>query len=246
MRIPDAVPMITRWRQAFRERKQFTTTGREPFYALAAQYATAARVSVDIGGGYGEFLDYLSPAQRTSKQVYLLEQNPASRKTAQHRHPSVSVLPYTAPNRLPFDSGIVEFVHCSHIVEHLNPSDLYALLQDIDRVLRVGGILVISAPLLSSTFYGDFSHVKPYNPRVFLNYLSGRPDRQSTATVISTSYQTVRLVYRYTDEAPDGWGSPNAAVDLPIWLGRKVLYRLGVRRYAANGFTLVLRKEGAA
>lgn len=232
------------WREEFAQRKHYTTNEREPFYWLAARFLPAdpAAPIVDIGAGHGEFLPHI-PAER-HPATHLLEGNPESCRRLQAIAARCRIALYRAPGQLPFADSSVGFIHCSHLVEHLSPADLYTMLREMDRVLQPGGRLTISAPLLSPTFYNDFSHLKPYNPSVFQNYLGGTPERQSTNQAIAHGYRTRCLVYRYTSaELWQTVGSPWWPVDFTCQVLKRALYRLGLRAYTKNGFTLVLEKR---
>lgn len=144
---------------------------------------------------------------------------------------------------LPFGDGGVAFLHSSHLIEHLAPADLYTLLGEVDRVLAPGGILAISAPLLSPTFYSDLSHLKPYNPEVLRSYLVA-PRRQRTRAGVSQQYTVLEQVYRLNSRKPfQELGSDLAPLDLLIQIARFGLRQLRVRTYTRTGFTLILRKQ---
>lgn len=76
---------------------------------------------------------------------------------------------YKAPNRLPFEKSSVDYIFCSHLIEHLYYNEFYQLLKEIDRVLKKNGIFVVISPLLGKKFYNNLSHIKPYNPGIFLD-----------------------------------------------------------------------------
>jgi hypothetical protein len=52
----------------------------------------------------------------------------------------------------------------SHVIEHLQPDQLLSFLDSYLNLLKLNGYLVICTPLLSSHFYNDFDHIKPYQP----------------------------------------------------------------------------------
>lgn len=54
-------------------------------------------------------------------------------------------------NGLPFKSGSVFFVFCSHTLEHLLPDDALRLLGEIHRVLRPDGVARIAVPSFQYT-----------------------------------------------------------------------------------------------
>jgi hypothetical protein len=65
----------------------------------------------------------------------------------------------------------------------------------MDRILSPGGILVVRAPLLTKDFYSDLSHIRPYNPKVILKYLT--PTQQRTFPHISDDYELISLKWRH-------------------------------------------------
>jgi SAM-dependent methyltransferase len=196
-------------------------------------------VIVDIGPGDGAFAKFASLESR-KEYVYLLDQNPSSVEALKKAYPHAEL--YRAPSHLSFRDKTVSFIHLSHIVEHLYHEDLYVFLKEIDRVLKPGGNIVLSTPLLWDRFHDDMSHVKPYNPEVFINYLcSGREN--ASAGVISTDYIIKELVYRYRVISEPEWGSKFFVADAFIRICRIILSKLGFRRYIKNGYTLVLQKS---
>lgn len=149
------------------------TRDKKPIYDIEAKYVSGT--IIDIGSGDNSFSKYVS------KKVHNLD-----KKTG-----------YTAPDRLPFKDKSVDYIHCSHLVEHLYPHELYELMRQMDRVLKVGGYIAIATPLMWKNFYGDLTHIKPYNPDVFIKYFC-KPLINMTNEPISDKYRVVELVWRYS------------------------------------------------
>lgn len=231
-----------RWKELHKCRKSYYTMQREPFYHVAGKYLptdTDATV-IDIGAGNGLFAQLFS-LDKKYRNLVLLDGNMSTVKNLKTRFTNVVL--YQAPEKLPFESGTVAYVHCSHLVEHLEPKEVYQLLKEIDRVLAPRGVFVISTPMLHGQFYADLSHVRPYNHSVFEHYLCRHVGNQS-ADSISQSYSVVELVYRYGLADLHGiLGSSLSVVDLAVRVLSKLFTFLGIRRYARNGYTLVLCKE---
>jgi len=148
---------------------------------------------------------------------------------------------YTVPDRIPFEDSTVSYIHCSHLVEHLYYAEFHSFLQEIDRVLKPEGILVISTPLLWGNFYNDLSHVRPYNPGTFIMTLCRKANQTSLGS-IGENYSTLEQVYRYTTVYFEEWGSEYRLVDFVIQVSKGILRQLGIKKYTKNGYTLVLRK----
>ena len=234
--------ILATWRRAFRDKQRYANKGRDPFYLLAGEYLPAETdaIVVDVGAGFGRFAEILGLENRCD--LRLLDGNPDTVARLARRYRNVQQ--YRAPEPLPFADGTVSFVHCSHLVEHLVYQDLYEFLTEIDRVLRPGGVLAVSTPLLWDGFYEDFSHVKPYGPGIFRNYFCQQSEQRSAGN-ISTSYRIENLTYRYAyrlASTESGLGSRFMLLDLPIQIMKKVGYWLGLRTYFRNGYTIVLRK----
>jgi SAM-dependent methyltransferase len=160
--------MILRIKKIFSEHslknvKPFITYKREPFFQMAKDHIKPESVILDIGSGEGDFAKYLG-----RKDVYMLDGNMTTIELLKKDFENIY---YGKLPKLPFENSKFDIIHTSHLVEHLAPQELYDLLKEIDRCLKNCGILVISTPLLWNGFYADMSHLKPYYPSVFTNYL---------------------------------------------------------------------------
>jgi hypothetical protein len=136
-------------------------------------------------------------------------------------------------------------IHCSHVVEHLQPEILFLTLKEFDRCLAKNGILVISAPLLWSGFYDDLSHVKPYSPIVFKKYLCGSNNASATRHYVSSKYKVERLQYRYMDSLKELTFydySRSLTSRFFIYMFSKLKSK-GLRELVKTGFTIVLKKH---
>lgn len=232
--------LLTKWKREHDSIVQYSATVRFPFYDIAKKYVPQNydAVVVDVGPGEGDFAEYLEFKHYPNH--VLLDIN--SGTVLKLKGKGFNALEYGAPNRLPFNNNSVSFIHLSHVVEHLPYQELYILLKDFDRVLSTGGVLVISAPLLWDRFYEDLSHVKPYNPEVFINYMT-RVKNNPTQAPASINFVVRQLQYRYRAVDASDWGSRFFAVDVIIRIFRVFRSRLGFRKYIRNGYTLVLEKQ---
>lgn len=222
-------------------RRNYCTFSKRPFYDIAAKYLPSDEngIIADIGAGEGKFADYLNLKEKY-KNVFLLDGNNITVEKLKNRFKNAIL--YKAPGKLPFEDSAVSYVHCSHLIEHLSHQELYEFLKEIDRVLNKDGIFVVSAPMLWGDFYSNLTHVKPYNPGVFLKYLCGIIESPS-AGIISESYTVLELVYRYAKTSLDeGWGSRFFVIDFIIQFSKLLLSILQIKRYTKNGYTMVLKK----
>ena len=229
------------WKESYRYRKQYCTMDRVPFYEVAERFLPPHKDAtvLDVGSGEGHFVRHLNLGNRYER-VFLLESNPETVKHLRNAYDNAVV--YTAPERLPFEDESVDYIHSSHMLEHLDPLELYTFVKEVDRVMKPGGSVVISAPLLWSRFYDDLTHFKPYNPDVFIHYLC-MSGGQRSKQVISDRYSVAEIVYRYTiPDMSEGWGSDLMLVDFAIQGWKYLLFKLGIKKVAKNGYTMVLKK----
>lgn len=57
-----------------------------------------------------------------------------------------------------------DLILVSHVIEHFSSAELLLFLDGYLDRLRAGGWLVVATPLITSYFYDDFDHVRPYHP----------------------------------------------------------------------------------
>jgi SAM-dependent methyltransferase len=73
----------------------------------------------------------------------------------------------------PWADGVVDEVHCSHMVEHLTAPQRIHFVNELYRVLKVGGKAAIITPHWSSArAYGDLTHQWPPVSEFWFYYLA--------------------------------------------------------------------------
>lgn len=186
-------------------------------------YFSNCKKILDIGCGTGDFIA-LDP-----KRIIGVDHNKKSLKVCKGRNLSVV---YGKVTKLPFKSDLFDGVHAAHVIEHLFPRDAYKMLAEVGRVLKKGGIFVLSTPLLSEGFYNDFTHVKPYNPESIIRYLVHSGEQKSLAD-INAKFKVINLYWRFRP------------LPLPGSIGyllSNYLYQYGLYSFKKDAYTLVLRK----
>ena len=111
---------------------------------------------LDVGCGYGRNLVRLAQA---GIEVVGVEINGAIVADSLARG-----LPYVTPEEFARSDDCFDVVLMSHLIEHFHPDALLGLMDGYLDRLKTGGRLVVATPLMSSSFYDDFVHVKPYLP----------------------------------------------------------------------------------
>ncbi|UCD80717.1 MAG: class I SAM-dependent methyltransferase [Desulfobacterales bacterium] len=150
---------------------------------------------------------------------------------------------------LPFKNASVQGILCSQIIEHLIPEDVYRLLKEINRVLALGGILVLESPAAHPGFYDNLTHIKPYNPAAILRYLcSDFPAGQRTFPAIDTTFKLRRLKWYRRPFGFNGYQLATVTsktrwrwmVALNLLLN--YLHQYYIRRPSRVAYTLILEK----
>jgi len=213
---------------------QYTTHNRTPFFNIAKKYLANCDKILDIGSGSGNFIKFLG-----KNDIYAIDGNKDSVNNLQNI--GINAVHAILPD-IPFPDNFFNGLHASHILEHLYPEDFYRTLREIDRVLKPGGILVISSPMLWEGFYSDLSHIKPYNPEIFKKYLCGDLSYSSTRLQIG-GYRIKSLTYRYKFEEiyPIVLRHCNIFNILSL-LFVKLLKKIGIGYFRKSGYTVVLKK----
>lgn len=117
------------------------------------QYLSAGRV-LDLGCGAGEMIRF-DPQRFTG-----IDANEFLVQKLQDDDLDVILGNVT---QLPFADASFDAVHCSNVIEHLNPEEAYLMLKETARVLKSGGRMIIITPT-PRTVWRTFGHIKPYPP----------------------------------------------------------------------------------
>ena len=198
---------------------------------LCYEYLKDKQRILEVGAGTGRFMEWFKP-----DQIIGIDANENSVEICRNKGLNVKLM-----NALemefdePFDA-----IHCSHIVEHFYPHELYKFLQLVDRHLKPGGLLIIRTPLLWDGFYNDLSHIRPYNPHVFIRYLCYGDTQQKTRRTVSSNYEVIKLEYRYLpliflSSTKNKWET------LIKGLSDFLAYS-GIHSWKKDAYTLILRK----
>ena len=185
---------------------------------IAFSFMNPCKNIIDVGCGQGRFI------AQDKNRIVGIDQSEASLNKCKSL--GYNVIKGDV-RQLPFEDSSVEGIHCSHVIEHFQPSDVHKILSEFDRVLKPKDVLVIRAPLLWYGFYSNLTHVRPYNPEAILHYLT--PSRGHTFSQISDSYKVLCLKKRFGHIE-----SRNIAINM--------LTRLGFPWLKKTGFMLVLKK----
>ncbi|MDT0676806.1 class I SAM-dependent methyltransferase [Autumnicola musiva] len=215
--------------------EKFVTHNREPFFEIAKNLINSKDKVLDIGAGNGNFADFCN-----HKDIYLFEGNPSSVKYLNSKYKNVFLgeLP-----ELPFKDDFFDVIHMSHVIEHLQPQEVYETLKEFNRCCKSGGTIIISAPLMWEGFYDDLSHVKPYNPFIFQKYLCSAVGDNLTREQIATNYIVEKLQYRFLEKKYFyTLKNSKSSILRGTFKTYEFFRKKGFKRLQKTGYTIVLRK----
>jgi SAM-dependent methyltransferase len=140
-------------------RTRFSDHDRASKYALwgvlcrqfLQRYVATSDVVVDLGAGYGEFINHIRCARK-----YAVDLNDETERAVD---PDVTFLKRRASDLTEIASGSVDVVFTSNFFEHMpSKDDLMATLREARRLLRVGGRIIILQPNIRYAYreYWDF------------------------------------------------------------------------------------------
>ncbi len=115
---------------------------------------------LDYGCGPGDFLDV---AQQKGLICHGVDSSACSVDMARARGFDVVL---ADSSNLPYEENYFDMIILQSVIEHIeNP---ISALHDLVKHLADDGIIIISAPTPSSTFWDDPTHVRPYTPKSFM------------------------------------------------------------------------------
>jgi ubiquinone/menaquinone biosynthesis C-methylase UbiE len=203
------------------------------FYRYSYKRLHTKKNVLDLGCGVGHFL------KLTNGNIVGIDVNHDSLKESKKYSNKLvrgSIL------QLPFSSESFDGINCSHVIEHLMPDDAYQLLVEMNRILKIGGTLIISTPLLWEGFFEDFTHIKPYYPEAIMHYY-GKETAQTTKGRIDCFYEIEEIKWRYANVPLGTFLFPKAGVMNTLFLLiTEYLSSIGFGKYSRNGYTMILRK----
>ena len=120
---------------------------------------------LEVGSGLGRFPDVVKNQFDTDITCLELSKNLA--KTTRDKG-------FLTIDRDICDSGIndnsFDIVHCSHVIEHFSYPRIIKVLDELLRVVKTNGYVIIRSPLMNNKFFNDIDHIKPYPPEAIYNY----------------------------------------------------------------------------
>lgn len=237
--------IFNRWSESYKNRNKYTRDKSYNVYNSISKYLpklSSAKI-LDIGCGDAKFENYLHLSDKY-ENIYLLDGYEETIKNLKEKYDHVIL--YNICDDLPFKDKSVDFIYCSHLIEHLETMKAYKVFKEIDRVLVKNGVLIFRSPLFWKFFYGTFTHEKVYDPMIFLPYFCGEMTKNISLPPISKDYTVLEKIYRYDTSInlDEGIGSPIKIIDAIIQFFKLIFKRVLFKTYTRTGYTIILKKGG--
>jgi len=158
----------------------------EYFWKIFREYG--CKDVVDVGCGLGSFIE------KAGQEVNAMGIDSNGKVVEHCCKAGMNAIRGDAMN-LPFDGpGKVDGIMCAHVLEHLlEPEKAF---REFSRVLKKEGVLVVRVPPFDSSFYDDWTHVRPFTKKTLSRLAS------------ATGFKTVKVFYYHYDLPFCSWKTP--------------------------------------
>ena len=114
--------------------------------------------------------------------------------------------------KIPVEDESFDAVLCSEVLEHVN--DPVAAIKEIDRVLKVGGIMLLTAPFRSLTHFSPYHYCDGFNKYFYETHLKNYEivDISCNGNFFDTLAEQIRLMPRI------GWRYSNKFISLIAYI----------------------------
>ena len=140
--------------------------------------------------------------------------------------------------RMSFNDETFDLVHASHLIEHFSYPTIIDVLDELFRVTKKNGYVIIRSPLMYSGFWNDIDHVRPYPPKCILQYFDHAQQQRG-------GQSKIRLIHSWLRQEAITLNSPNwpGFLSWPInWLLKSLWIATGYPKDKANGYVAVFQK----
>jgi SAM-dependent methyltransferase len=113
---------------------------------------------LDVGCGNGWLTNYVD------KKKYAGITYSVSEKKFLNEKGYKAILLDLENEQLPFKNNTFDCIFASHIIEHFEKHTLIKVMNELKRVLKTEGVIIVTTPTdYGFGFYGEWTHVRPYN-----------------------------------------------------------------------------------
>jgi len=120
---------------------------------------------LEIGSGLGRFTEIVN--KKFNYDITCIEKNSELAEVTSENKINTINKDFLRNN---FLDNYFDIIHCSHFIEHFTYPAIIFILEEIIRILKIGGSIIIRSPLPNKYFYNDIDHVRPYPPDAIFSY----------------------------------------------------------------------------
>ena len=204
-------------------------------YRFARKYIKPADKVLDAGCGTGTFLDTLPVNEKigfdlnSDNVLYCQEKGLSVREG--------SVLD------IPFVNDSFDVVHCSHVMQVFSNNDAAQMVQELARVTKPKGLIIISTLNWFSRFYRHPENARPYPPDVFWRYF-GRQEGESSPMFPDMPFCRIEKIWLRRPALVEFDFSINKDLAGVGHILNVLQYKFFLRKFwAYNSYIIILQKE---
>jgi SAM-dependent methyltransferase len=122
---------------------------------LQMRYIPEGSTILDIGSGYGGFINNIRGRERHALDVSSKISECVQRDVITHIQPCAEMTN--------FSDGSLDIIFASNVFEHLTRGELLKTLGEVKRILRVGGKLIVIQPNFRycyREYFDDYTHIQ--------------------------------------------------------------------------------------
>lgn len=188
---------------------------------------------LEVGSGFGDFVRIIDDMEKF--QITCLEINSELARITEslgYKIVNVNILNNN------FQDEEFDVVHCSHVIEHLAYPQVVQALDEMIRITKKDGYIILRSPLMSLDFFTNIDHIRPYPPKAIFDFYSN-PQQQITG-----KFKIIRIKELLRREAFLFFHYSNNRLALSLNLIMKILWLYFRFPFASpNGYTLILKRQ---
>lgn len=134
---------------------------------ISKKYLKEPAAALDLGCGYGDFINNLKCPNK-----FAVDLNPDA---ANYLAPGIKFINSTADKLEAVESGSLDLIFSSNLLEHLDDSELERAAREFHRVLKVGGLMITMQPnyyYAYREYFDDYTHKKVFSHQSLQDFFS--------------------------------------------------------------------------
>lgn len=134
---------------------------------ISKKYLKEPTAALDLGCGYGDFINNLKCPNK-----FAVDLNPDA---ANYLAPGIKFINSTADKLEAVESGSLDLIFSSNLLEHLDDSELERAAREFHRVLKVGGLMITMQPnyyYAYREYFDDYTHKKVFSHQSLQDFFS--------------------------------------------------------------------------